>query len=323
MADDLFQIVPSSRSSGNNCFSFMKMEQPGPNPGSPLAISPHRMGAGSAMIRGLPTSTYHEQPPSAAPAGHVLCLWSQVIGPGDRFYRHRVLPDGCADVVWIGDAPAAVAGPATGPVMVPLAPRTIVVGVRLRPGAAPGLLGLPASELLDRDTPLRDLWGPAADRLSSQVTDETSIAARLAAAEAGLAARLAEAPPLDPMIAAATRWLARRPDGRVGELARVLEVGERRLRRRFALAVGYGPKTFQRVLRLQRVLALSGRARPRLRVSLADARRRGRICRSGAHEPRASEAHRPQPTRRPARLASTLELSDLFKTDTAPAAIRR
>jgi hypothetical protein len=126
-------------------------------------------------------------------AGHVLCVWSQTIGAGESAHRQRVLPDGCADIVWIGEAPAVVAGPATGPVVVPLAPGTTVVGVRLRPGAAPGVFGTPASELSNRDTPLADVWGAGADALSARIIEQPSIAARLAAADAALAERLAEA----------------------------------------------------------------------------------------------------------------------------------
>ena len=93
-----------------------------------------------------PASVYRERLPMPALADHVLCVWSQAIR-GATPHPQRVLPDGCVDLVWIGEAPAVVAGPATGPVIVPLAPRTIVVGVRLRPGAAPGVLGPAASEL--------------------------------------------------------------------------------------------------------------------------------------------------------------------------------
>jgi AraC-like DNA-binding protein len=265
-----------------------------------------------------PTSTYREHPPSARLARHVLCVWSQVIGAGESSYRHRVLPDGCADVVWIGEAPAVVAGPATGPIVVPLRPRTIVVGVRLRPGAASVALGLAASELLDRDTPLRDLWGPGADALST-VALQPSSAARLAAAEAALARRLADAGPLDPAIAAATLWLARHPAGRIEDLAGFLDIGHRRLRRRFAAAVGYGPKTLQRVLRLQRVLALAGRG-PRPAMSLAVLAAEAGYA-DQAHMSRELQA---LAGRSPRALlqspASTLELSDLFKTEAAPAA---
>jgi AraC-like DNA-binding protein len=253
----------------------------------------------------MPTSIYREHRPPAALAGQVLCVWSQMIGPGGSLYRHRVLPDGCADLVWIGEAPAVVAGPARGPVVVGLRPRTLVVGVRLRPGAASAALGLPASELADRDTPLRDLWGPAADALSTRIVERPSSAARLTTAAAMLAGRFAEAGPPDPMIAAATCWLARHPERRVADLARLLEVSERRLHRRFTAAVGYGPKTLQRVLRLQRLLALAAEA-------------------GYADQAHMSRELRRLTGRSPGALlrgcASTLELSDLFKTEAGPAA---
>jgi transcriptional regulator GlxA family with amidase domain len=51
---------------------------------------------------------------------------------------------------------------------------------------------------------------------------------------------------------------AARPRAPVEALADGLGVGERQLRRRFVDAVGYGPKTLQRVLRFQRFLALAG-----------------------------------------------------------------
>jgi AraC-like DNA-binding protein len=260
-----------------------------------------------------PTSIYRQRPPPPALAGQVLCLWSQVIGAGTTGLCHRVLPDGCIDIVWIGDAPAVVAGPATGPVVVPLAPRSTVVGLRLRPGAAPGLLGAPASELLNRDTPLGELWGAAGDALSAQVVAQPALAAKLNAAAAEFAPHLAGAGPPDPMIAAATLWLARHPAGRIADLCRLLEVGERRLRRRFAAAIGYGPKTFQRVLRLQRVLAQAGRL-PRAGASLAALAAEAGYA-DQAHMSRELQA---LTGRSPAallqRAASTLELSGLFKT---------
>jgi AraC-like DNA-binding protein len=274
-----------------------------------------------ADAKGVPSSTYREFAPPAALASHVLCVWAQVIGDGGSVHPHRVLPDGCADVVWIGEAPPVVAGPATGPVVVPLAPRTLVVGIRLRPGAVHGALGAPASELANRDTPLDDIWGAAAGPFAVRVVDQSSLPARLAAAEAALALRIANADPPDPLIIAATQWLARHPEGRIEDLARLMDVGARRLRRRFAAAVGYGPKTFQRVLRLQRALTLAGgNARPRASLSLA------MIAAEAGY---ADQAHmsrelRALTGRSPGALlpgcGSTLELSDLFKTAAPPRA---
>jgi len=48
-----------------------------------------------------------------------------------------------------------------------------------------------------------------------------------------------------------------------------LGLGERQLRRRFADAVGYGPKTLQRVLRFQRFVALATGGEPGGRPDLA------------------------------------------------------
>jgi AraC-like DNA-binding protein len=262
-----------------------------------------------------PASTYREHAPAPALAPHLVCVWSQVIGPAEGPHRHRVLPDGCADLVWIGSAAPIVAGPATRPALVALAPRTVLIGVRLRPGAVPRVLGLPACELADRDTPLADLWRGDC----TQASAAPSLAVGLAAAQSALLARLADAGPPDPLVGAATAWLARRPAGRIEALAALLEIGERQLRRRFAAAVGYGPKTFQRVLRLQRVLALAGQG-PRRDVPLA-----GLAAAAGyADQAHMSREVQALTGRSPGALlrhaASTLALSDLFKTGAGPSA---
>jgi len=58
---------------------------------------------------------------------------------------------------------------------------------------------------------------------------------------------------------AAIQWVAQRPRGRVEELSRCLGVSSRQIQRRFSVAVGYGPKLFQSVLRFQRLLHLAAR----------------------------------------------------------------
>ncbi len=208
---------------------------------------------------GLPVSRYRELAPPPALAGSVVCTWLQVIGDGVTDHDQRVLPDGCIDIIWTESAPPRVVGPATGLAIVQLSPRTAVFGVRFRPGWAPLALGAPASELCDREVPLADLWGRAADSLSERVLDQPSIAARFAAIEDQLRGRLASARAPDQLAAAAVAWLARHPGGRVERLAGELGVSPRQLQRRFTAAVGYGPKTFQRVARLQRLLVLGER----------------------------------------------------------------
>ncbi len=152
--------------------------------------------------------------------------------------------------------------------------------------------------------------------LSIRVAEARSVEAKFATVETALAARLADASPPDRRMRAATRWLARHPVGRIEDLAAFLDIGPRRLHRHFTAAVGYGPKTFQRVLRLQRVLAQAGRE-PLV----------GRLADIALDAGYADQAHmsreiRALTGRSPRALLkgtqSTLDLSDLFKTDTGP-----
>jgi AraC-like DNA-binding protein len=135
--------------------------------------------------------------------------------------------------------------------MVTLAPRSRLIGVRLRPGAAGAALGLPASEL-------RDLTVDAADVLGRDVA-----AALLETLAAGAdphalllrAVELRGGGEPDPLVRAAVVALGR-PRARVEEIAAELGVSSRQLQRRVIDAVGYGPKMLARVLRFRRLQAL-------------------------------------------------------------------
>ena len=63
--------------------------------------------------------------------------------------------------------------------------------------------------------------------------------------------------PPDDLAVHAVRWLARHPNGPVDALHDLTGFSERQLRRRFEAAVGYGPKTFQRIVRFRRWLRLA------------------------------------------------------------------
>ena len=129
-----------------------------------------------------------------------------------------------------------VAGPATRAHHTTTAGPTF--GVRFRIGAAGAALGLPAAELLDTSVPLEDVWGAAeARRIAERATNVHELAA---------AATARRGPP-DPLVRAAA----------TGTPRQALGIGDRQLRRRFADAVGYGPKTLERILRFQRFLTLA------------------------------------------------------------------
>jgi AraC-like DNA-binding protein len=205
---------------------------------------------------------YREQPPPRALAPWVACTWERCDG-GDA--PVRVMPDGCIDIIWTAGAGAVVVGANTTAFLVDLPARTHVVGVRMRPGAEPPLLGVDGAALRDGRAPLHELWGDDGLLLAELLEDSPD---RPGALLAALASRAAAAGAPDPLVQAAVARLGRDAVG-VGELARRLFVSERQLRRRVGSAVGYGPKRLARVLRLERALAAARGGEELARVAAA------------------------------------------------------
>ena len=150
----------------------------------------------------------------------------------------------------------------------PITSQATFVGIRFRPGAAPGFLGVAASELVDRSVRLGELWGRSADELAGQLAgqDPAAVAARL---ELGLLRRQASARAPDRLVEQMVHELGRlEPRAEpVGALVAALGVSERTLRRRCTLALGYGPKTLDRILRFRRALRLLRRGYPLAEVA--------------------------------------------------------
>jgi AraC-like DNA-binding protein len=178
----------------------------------------------------------------------ISCTWEQRT---DVPHEQLVLPDACVDLVWSGKR-LTIAGPDTRARVVELAPGTRLVGVRLRPGVAGAVLGLPVTELRDEAPSAADVLGrDGAERLLDLLHDGVDPHEILVRAiESGAAS----AP--DPLVHAAVAALDR-PDARVASVADELGLSARQLQRRVADAVGYGPKLLARVLRFRRLQVLA------------------------------------------------------------------
>jgi AraC-like DNA-binding protein len=209
--------------------------------------------------------TYREHPAPASLAPWLACTWERRDGGGAPV---RVVPDGCIDIVWTEGAGTHVVGPNTTAFLVALEAGVSVVGARMRPGAAPALLGLGAAAALrDGRLSLDEVWSDDGRRLTDALDAAPAQADRVGLLLTALQARAAGAAAPDPLVRAAVDGLGD-PRARVETLAGALGVGTRQLRRRFEAAVGYGPKRLARVLRLQRAL---GAARGGEELALAAA----------------------------------------------------
>jgi methylphosphotriester-DNA--protein-cysteine methyltransferase len=188
----------------------------------------------------------YRPPPRLEPV--LACLWENE--PAEH-RAQRIVPDGCVDLVWLAERELVIAGADTGPRIEALPAGARSSGVRLRPGAAGALLGMPASELRDRQVGAALVWGDEVERLEEALAGAEP--ARRLELLVDAVARRRVAP--DPLVVAAARRLAAHT-ARVAGVAAELGVSERQLHRRTVAAVGYGPKVLARVARLRRLVAL-------------------------------------------------------------------
>ena len=198
---------------------------------------------------------YSELAPSGDVYSLVACRWVRQTSDDERRESVLILPDGCVDLLWReGELVLAGVDRTARPSRV--APGERILGLRLRPGVAGAVLGMPASEVLDVHARLEELLGASARELGERLGDAEDEDEAFALLERAVRSRVADGGP-DPLVLAATRRLGF-PGSRVDQLSESLGISDRQLRRRFHRAVGYGPKTLDRVLRFRRLVAQLG-----------------------------------------------------------------
>ncbi len=205
--------------------------------------------------------TYREWAPVPALRAQSRCVWFRRIGAVEAD-PIRVVPDACIDLVWMnGDL--QVAGPDKTAWMSRMAPGTEIVGLRFHPGAAPPILGVPASELVNQRVPVSALWDRSGAALVARLQSASTPALVMHVLQDEMRARAGDAPAMDPVVrdfVATVRQPEQRQLTRVSAFEQRCGLSERQLRRRCVAALGYGPKTLTRILRFQHFLGLAVRA---------------------------------------------------------------
>jgi AraC-like DNA-binding protein len=202
-------------------------------------------------------STYHEFQPGPALVGAVECFWSGTTGGSATPIHHRVLPDGCMDLLFnfaattdervsvVGTMSRALTFVTTGPVD--------YLGVRFRPGALPAFVDIDAAGLMDEQVSLADFWGARAGELWHRLAVATVVDRVRRLREFLSDARRAAT---DPFINHCVgRIEAVRGELRIAALEATTGVTTRQLERKFARHVGVSPKLFARIVRFKAVAA--------------------------------------------------------------------
>ncbi|WP_052517826.1 AraC family transcriptional regulator [Archangium violaceum] len=222
------------------------------------------------MTAGAEMKGYEELAPPASMAEGVDAFWRYSAPPrsaGTGPELHRILPDGCTDLifhyrdtgspVWMANPSLEVVGPMERFALVSIEPGSVSLGIRFKPGWALALLGVSPRELRGLSVPVADC-SPALVLLQRRLEDCRSSAEAQALLRESVARRLAssgQAP--RPRATRALRWLqASGGQVRMSSLARTLGVSERTLHRDVLDEAGVPPKLLARVLRFQRAVAM-------------------------------------------------------------------
>lgn len=207
-------------------------------------------------------SRYAEADAPPALRERLRCSWRFRQGETDTAAT-QVLPDGCVDLIWDGRV-LFVAGPDRRATDAVVAPGSVLTAVRLAAGAGPSLLGVSLQAIADQSIPLDALWGRRGRHWQARLEEAADPLAVLHA--------LCASQPLqaDREMAWLFAQLAGETPPRLAALTRALGVSERTLRRRSHEAFGYGAKTLERILRLQRFLGLA-RQHPSLTAAALEA----------------------------------------------------
>jgi AraC-like DNA-binding protein len=194
-----------------------------------------------------------------------------------RHHRETILPSGTFELVFnLRDdelriysrpdrfrrfAGALISGPYGGPFMTDTAEEASILGVHFRPGGAVALLGRMAGELTNAHIDLEAIWGTAAGELRDQLCTLSEPRARFRLLEEALIARLADSPRRHSAVRGGLDLLVRSHGRtRIRDVAKAMDLSQRRFITLFTTEVGLTPKLFARVQRFQRVTTLARQA---------------------------------------------------------------
>ena len=195
---------------------------------------------------------YREIPPSPRMAQAIECFWT--IRHGGPAALHRVVPDGCADILFTrngGSVSLDAVGPMTAYRDFPMRDGQLLVGVRFHPGMGTAALSVPGDRVTDEIMPLEDLWGSRAKELLDRLAGASSLEQSARMFEAAVPSIQNST-----CVERALAWMAgHRGSVSIDEVAHQAGFSARQFRRVCLEQTGLTPKFLARVLRFRHALS--------------------------------------------------------------------
>jgi AraC-like DNA-binding protein len=224
-----------------------------------------------ARGRTLVEMKYETYEPHADLASLVKCYWTLEVPAQPDAQKQRIVPDGCIEMAFLfGDD---IKRYTSGQEFV-MQPREMVIGqitetmyieptghvdsfaVRFYPYGFAGFVQRPIETLVNRETPLAELFGEEPSRkLSHRMNQADTTTARIAIVEEFLLGRLREEQTIDSVVKTTIEaLLATQGSGAIRSILGDDAAKRRQLEREFKRKIGMSPKQLGKVIRLQTAL---------------------------------------------------------------------
>ncbi len=174
--------------------------------------------------------SYREPAPVPELAPYVSCVWVQEVAPDSQPFAFQAVPNGCVEVVCVLGGLPFVIGVQSGLTREVLAPGTMMVGVRFRPGAAAPVLRTSVGEMVDLTVGCDDLWRGSALPVGELLAAAGSAQEAAGLLEAEVLRRVRAATDPDPLVRSAVGMLVFDPANAVRTLTTELHISDSQLR---------------------------------------------------------------------------------------------
>ncbi|SFB62314.1 AraC-type DNA-binding protein [Cohnella sp. OV330] len=208
-----------------------------------------------------PSHSFREFAPSRRLASHVATYWTVDFLPVPGNQGHRVIPDGCVDIIVDLRASSSrqaayVVGLTTRVEVLRFAQARSVWGIRLYSESAGTILKTPLSTFAANRVFMEELWGQEALDWVEKLLTANSITDRISVVEQQLNRILAAAEASAPTLVYQSMQYIYDYKGNlsVTDLADKVNFSERHLRRAFDRELGLSPKEMLGIVRFQSVL---------------------------------------------------------------------
>lgn len=224
-----------------------------------------------ALKKELLNSNFHyrEYMPSTAFLPYIACYWMIDYHAFGSDYLHRVIPDGCVDIIFdinhsFSSKGAFVEGLMTSFETINLTSDCSMFGIRFYSHQIHCLIRYPVSEFTGRHVLLEDVWGREADVIADEVRSAHGIPDIIEKVESRLRKILLNNEYESNSLLQPSMRFIYESQGMISirELAEKLCYSERNVRRVFRNELGISPKELLDIIRFQSLIRELNRSKP-------------------------------------------------------------